>query len=155
MRCRRKNEENARRGSRWRRYGRAAALAIRSVVSMDPARQDEATLPDAHATHPIWRYAPQTARPYVQLARLDRPIGWWLLLLPCWEGSLLASSAKHIGPNYFHLLLFLIGAIAMRGAGSTYNDYVDREIDAKVERTKKRPLACGDRKSTRLNSSHT
>ncbi len=110
---------------------------------MDPARQDEATLPDAHATHPIWRYAPQTARPYVQLARLDRPIGWWLLLLPCWEGSLLASSAKHIGPNYFHLLLFLIGAIAMRGAGSTYNDYVDREIDAKVERTKKRPLACG------------
>jgi 4-hydroxybenzoate polyprenyltransferase len=46
-------------------------------------------------------------------------------------------------PNYFHLFLFFIGAIVMRGAGSTYNDYVDREIDAKVERTKKRPLACG------------
>ena len=110
---------------------------------MDPGRQDEAMLPDAQAAHPIWRYAPQTARPYVQLARLDRPIGWWLLLLPCWEGSLLASSAEHMTPNYFHLFLFFIGAIVMRGAGSTYNDYVDREIDAKVERTKKRPLACG------------
>ncbi|MBM3575015.1 MAG: 4-hydroxybenzoate octaprenyltransferase [Methylocystis sp.] len=110
---------------------------------MDPGRQDEAMLPDAQAAHPIWRYAPQTARPYVQLARLDRPIGWWLLLLPCWEGSLLASSAEHMAPNYFHLFLFFIGAIVMRGAGSTYNDYVDRQIDAKVERTKKRPLACG------------
>ena len=110
---------------------------------MDSDRQDEAMLPDAQAAHPIWRYAPQTARPYVQLARLDRPIGWWLLLLPCWEGSLLASSAEHMTPNYFHLFLFFIGAIVMRGAGSTYNDYVDREIDAKVERTKKRPLACG------------
>ena len=109
---------------------------------MDPGRKDEAMLPDAHTAHPIWRYAPQIARPYVQLARLDRPIGWWLLLLPCWEGSLLACSAEHITPNYFHLLLFFIGAIVMRGAGSTYNDYVDREIDAKVERTKKRPLAC-------------
>ena len=109
---------------------------------MDPGRQDEAMLPDAHTAHPIWRYAPLIARPYVQLARLDRPIGWWLLLLPCWEGSLLACSAEHITPNYFHLLLFFIGAVVMRGAGSTYNDYVDREIDAKVERTKKRPLAC-------------
>lgn len=110
---------------------------------MDPGRQDEAMLPDANVAHPIWRYVPQIARPYVQLARLDRPIGWWLLLLPCWEGSLLACSAENITPNYFHLLLFFIGAIVMRGAGSTYNDYVDREIDAKVERTKKRPLACG------------
>jgi len=110
---------------------------------MDPGRQDEAMLPDAHAAHPIWRYAPQIARPYVQLARLDRPIGWWLLLLPCWQGSLLACSVERLTPNYFHLFLFFIGAIVMRGAGSTYNDYVDREIDARVKRTKKRPLACG------------
>jgi 4-hydroxybenzoate polyprenyltransferase len=105
--------------------------------------KENAALPDAIASHPIWRYAPDVLRPYVQLARLDRPIGWWLLLLPCWQSSALASVAYERTPNFYHLALFLIGAIAMRGAGSTYNDYVDRDIDGKVERTKARPLASG------------
>jgi 4-hydroxybenzoate polyprenyltransferase len=77
------------------------------------------------------------------LARLDRPIGWWLLLLPCWWSSALAGIAGGSSPNPWHLLLFLIGAIAMRGAGSTYNDLVDRELDAGVERTRNRPLPSG------------
>jgi 4-hydroxybenzoate polyprenyltransferase len=110
------------------------------------ANQDkttEAFLPDAVADHPLWRLAPSFARPYVQLARLDRPVGWWLLLLPCWQSSALASCALGRAPDFHHLALFFIGAVAMRGAGSTYNDIVDRDIDAKVERTRARPLASG------------
>jgi 4-hydroxybenzoate polyprenyltransferase len=102
-----------------------------------------AALPDARVDHPIWRYAPSRFRPYVQLARLDRPIGWWLLLLPCWWSSALATTSLGRAPNVAHLILLLIGAVAMRGAGSTYNDIIDREIDAKVERTRNRPLASG------------
>ncbi|MGJ0506673.1 MAG: 4-hydroxybenzoate octaprenyltransferase [Methylocystis sp.] len=104
---------------------------------------DDAALPDAETDHPIWRHAPAWVRPYVQLARLDRPVGWWLLLLPCWESSALAAAALHRAPNLWHLALFFIGAVVMRGAGSTYNDYVDREIDSKVARTRGRPLASG------------
>jgi 4-hydroxybenzoate polyprenyltransferase len=100
-------------------------------------------LPDAIADHPLLRRAPPALLPFIQLARLDRPIGWWLLLLPCWESSALASASLREGPSIWHLTLFFIGAVAMRGAGSTYNDYVDREIDAKVERTRLRPLASG------------
>jgi 4-hydroxybenzoate polyprenyltransferase len=77
------------------------------------------------------------------LARIDRPIGWWLLLLPCWWSAALAGLAVGRLPDLAHLLLFLVGAVAMRGAGSTYNDLVDREIDAKVERTRGRPLPSG------------
>ncbi|QAY96896.1 4-hydroxybenzoate octaprenyltransferase [Methylovirgula ligni] len=101
-----------------------------------------ASLPDA-AGLSLLRYAPPSWQPYIQLARLDRPIGWWLLLLPCWWASLLASNVKHAPPNFWHLALFLIGAVAMRGAGTTYNDILDRNIDAKVERTRNRPLASG------------
>ena len=100
-------------------------------------------LPDAVVDHPLWRFAPAPLRPFVQLARLDRPIGWWLLLLPCWQGSALASAALGRPLELFHLALFFIGAVSMRGAGSTYNDIVDRKIDAKVERTRGRPLASG------------
>jgi 4-hydroxybenzoate polyprenyltransferase len=100
-------------------------------------------LPDAIPNHPLWRFAPAPWRPYVQLARLDRPVGWWLLLLPCWQSSALASVALGKAPHLLHLLLFFVGAVAMRGAGSTYNDIVDRGVDAKVERTRGRPLASG------------
>lgn len=103
----------------------------------------EPALPDSVADHPAWRSAPPALRPFIQLARLDRPIGWWLLLLPCWQSSALASASLREAPNLWHLTLFFIGAIVMRGAGSTYNDYVDRDIDAKVERTRLRPLASG------------
>jgi 4-hydroxybenzoate polyprenyltransferase len=88
--------------------------------------------------------APAWSRPYLRLARLDRPIGWWLLLLPCWWSAALAAIPAHAwGPNLWHVLLFLIGAIVMRGAGCTWNDLVDRDIDARVERTRSRPIPSG------------
>ena len=110
-----------------------------------PAAAEAASgaLPDAVPSQFIFKLAPASFRPYLQLARIDRPIGWWLLLLPCWQSSALAASVEGKGLYFWHLLLFLIGAIAMRGAGSTYNDLVDREIDAKVERTRGRPLPSG------------
>ncbi len=100
-------------------------------------------LPDSVSTHFSLRLAPAIWVPFIQLARIDRPIGWWLLLLPCWWSSALASVALKQPLHIIHLLLFFIGAIAMRGAGSTYNDLVDREIDAGVERTCGRPLPSG------------
>lgn len=100
-------------------------------------------LPDSVSTHFSLRLAPAAWVPFIQLARIDRPIGWWLLLLPCWWSSALASVALNQPLNLIHLVLFLIGAVAMRGAGSTYNDLVDREIDAGVERTRARPLPSG------------
>lgn len=100
-----------------------------------------ALLPDASPF--FLRHTPQPLLPFVELARLDRPIGWWLLLLPCWWSSLLASISRGAPPNLAHLALFFLGAVAMRGAGSTYNDLVDRDIDAKVERTANRPLPSG------------
>ena len=102
-----------------------------------------AALPDAAGRSLVWRFAPEGVRPFIQLARVDRPIGWWLLLLPCWWSSALASVAQATPPNVLHLALFMAGAIAMRGAGSTYNDLVDAEMDAQVERTRGRPLPSG------------
>ena len=88
--------------------------------------------------------APAAARPYLRLARLDRPIGSWLLLLPCWWSAGLANVAAHDPwPQFWHLALFFIGAFAMRGAGCTWNDIVDRDIDALVERTRSRPIPAG------------
>jgi 4-hydroxybenzoate polyprenyltransferase len=100
-------------------------------------------LPDARPAQWLFALTPAAWHPYIQLARLDRPIGWWLLVLPCWWSSLLASLVLRQPPRFFDGLLFLVGAIAMRGAGSTYNDLVDRDIDAKVERTRQRPLPSG------------
>ena len=102
-----------------------------------------ARLPDAVEDSFILRLAPQSWRPLLQLARIDRPIGWWLLVLPCWQSSALASVKAGAPPHWRDVLLFLIGAIAMRGAGSTYNDIVDRKIDAQVARTRGRPLPSG------------
>ena len=88
--------------------------------------------------------APAWTRPYLRLTRLDRPIGWWLLLLPCWWSAALAAiPAGRWGPDPWNVLLFLIGAIVMRGAGCTWNDLVDRDIDARVERTRSRPIPSG------------
>jgi 4-hydroxybenzoate polyprenyltransferase len=89
-------------------------------------------------------FAPVWVRPYLRLARLDRPIGSWLLLLPCWWSSGLAAiAAKEATPSPLHLLLFLVGAFAMRGAGCTWNDIVDRDLDGSVERTRSRPIPSG------------
>jgi 4-hydroxybenzoate polyprenyltransferase len=88
--------------------------------------------------------APVWSRPYLRLARLDRPIGSWLLLLPCWWSAALAAVAAHTrGPSLWHLVLFFVGAFAMRGAGCTWNDIVDRDLDASVERTRSRPIPSG------------
>ncbi len=88
----------------------------------------------------IDRLAPASARPYLRLARFDRPVGWWLLLLPCWWSSALASPGW---PNPALWVLFLIGAVVMRGAGCTLNDIVDRDFDAAVARTANRPIPSG------------
>jgi 4-hydroxybenzoate polyprenyltransferase len=88
--------------------------------------------------------APPWSRPYLRLARFDRPIGSWLLLAPCWWSCALAAIAGHARtPNLVHLALFFVGAFAMRGAGCTWNDIVDRDLDASVERTRSRPIPSG------------
>ena len=87
--------------------------------------------------------APSWSRPYLRLARLDRPIGSWLLLLPCWWSSALAAIAGGRLPNLAHIVLFFIGAFAMRGAGCTWNDIVDSDLDRAVERTRSRPIPSG------------
>jgi 4-hydroxybenzoate polyprenyltransferase len=88
----------------------------------------------------IDRWLPRAARPYARLMRLDRPIGTWLLLLPGWWAITLAGFGI---PDTRLTLLFLVGALVMRGAGCTYNDLIDRDIDAKVARTASRPLPSG------------
>jgi 4-hydroxybenzoate polyprenyltransferase len=110
-------------------------------LTAEADRQD--TLPDARPHSLVLRLTPDFALPYVQLARLDRPAGWQLLLAPCWWAAALAGDAVHHGPDLTHLLLFLIGAIVMRGAGCTYNDILDRDLDAGVSRTRGRPLPSG------------
>lgn len=98
----------------------------------------------------VERHAPAFARPYLRLARADRPIGTWLLLIPClWSVALALVAMKSEGlvPPYGRaallIVLFAIGALAMRGAGCTWNDILDRDIDGKVERTRSRPLPSG------------
>lgn len=85
---------------------------------------------------------PAGLRDYALLARWDRPIGTWLLLLPCWWGVLLPAGAD-VWTRLWYGLLFAVGAVAMRGAGCTVNDLVDRDLDRRVERTRNRPLAAG------------
>jgi 4-hydroxybenzoate polyprenyltransferase len=86
------------------------------------------------------RYAPPALRPYIRLARLDRPIGTWLLLFPGWWAIALAAPGW---PDLRLMALFAIGAVAMRGAGCTLNDIIDRDFDARVARTRTRPLPSG------------
>ncbi|WOC15349.1 4-hydroxybenzoate octaprenyltransferase [Pseudochrobactrum sp. MP213Fo] len=106
---------------------------------------------DAPSGHWVYNVLPRRLWPYAQLARWDRPIGWQLLLWPClWSAALVASAGAKVGdnvwsvlPSVWHLLLFTIGAIAMRGAGCTYNDLADQDIDDQVARTRSRPLPSG------------
>jgi 4-hydroxybenzoate polyprenyltransferase len=81
---------------------------------------------------------------YARLMRLHRPVGIWLLLWPCWWSMLLVSYAMHRTPSLLLMILFFIGAIAMRSAGCIVNDMADRKFDKQVERTKDRPLASGE-----------
>ena len=106
--------------------------------------RSELKIADAPERNWVDRYAPAPWRPYLRLSRADRPIGAWLLLLPGWWSlTLAAAHESHSAPNIFLVLLFFVGALAMRGAGCTYNDIIDRDIDAKVARTANRPLPSG------------
>ena len=89
----------------------------------------------------IDRIAPEKVRPYFRLARFDRPIGTWLLLLPCWWSLALASPGV---PELSAIGLFAVGAVIMRGAGCTVNDLADRKFDLLVARTALRPIPSGD-----------
>jgi len=88
--------------------------------------------------------APSWSRPYLRLARLDRPIGSWLLMMPCWWAAALSAGIAHqLSRLPLDIVLFFIGAFAMRGAGCTWNDITDRDLDARVERTRSRPIPAG------------
>src|SRR3990172_6499881 len=107
------------------------------------AEEQDTPVADAVRGHWADRTLPESWRPYARMARLERPIGWWLLLWPCWWSSAMATDAVGRWPNLWHLMLFLIGAVVMRGAGCTYNDIVDRDLDAQVARTRSRPIPSG------------
>ena len=99
---------------------------------------------DADRRNWVTIYAPKSIQPYLQLARFDRPIGFWLLAIPCWAGIALSRlDQSWVWSDLKFALLFGLGAIAMRGAGCTYNDILDRDLDAKVSRTQNRPLPGG------------
>src|SRR5258705_9793574 len=103
-----------------------------------------ATVRDASPRNWVDRIAPAPWRPYLRLARFDRPIGAWLLLFPCWWAQALAElSLGHPYPKPWYLALFLVGAFLMRAAGCTYNDIVDKDYDARVARTAARPIPSG------------
>lgn len=110
---------------------------------------DSGRVSDAPSDNWVYRVLPRGIWPYAQLARWDRPIGWQLLLWPClWSAALAANVAAAAGSFDWarlvgHLLLFFLGAVAMRGAGCTYNDLVDHDIDQAVARTRSRPLPSG------------
>ena len=109
---------------------------------MPPASLNSA-LPDASPTNWVDRHAPPVLRPWLKLARLDRPVGAWLLLMPGWQGVALACSQQGRGPDLALLAKIFLGAVLMRAAGCAWNDILDRELDAKVARTAQRPVASG------------
>ena len=97
---------------------------------------------DSETSWLLSRLSPRT-QAYAQLARYDRPIGAWLLFWPCFWGLFLAGAVNNVWPPFTDIIAFAIGALAMRGAGCTYNDIIDRELDAQVARTALRPLPSG------------
>jgi len=129
-----------------RRLGSGTSAHLQKpTMPQDPTPSERThRIADAPPRNWVDRYAPERARPYLRLARLDRPIGVWLLLLPCWWGVALAEVSRVSPfPNLWFLALFAIGALVMRAAGCAYNDYVDRHYDAKVSRTASRPIPSG------------
>ena len=111
---------------------------------MQPRDASTSRVPDAAPGNWVDRLSPDAWRPYMRLARFDRPIGAWLLLFPAWWSQSLAEiSLGHPFPNVWYWALFWIGAFVMRGAGCTYNDIVDRDYDGRVARTAARPIPSG------------
>ncbi|MBL8671947.1 MAG: 4-hydroxybenzoate octaprenyltransferase [Alphaproteobacteria bacterium] len=110
---------------------------------MDPAAEPATGgFTDIPRQHWIERL-PAWMRPYARLARIDRPVGAELLLYPCWWGAALAAARDGRLPDWWHILLFAVGAFVMRAAGCVLNDWADRDFDRQVERTRARPLASG------------
>ena len=104
-----------------------------------------AATPDAVKGNWVDRYAPGAWRPYLRLMRADRPVGTWLLLIPCWQGLALGSivAPPAMMTLFWHAALFAVGSFVMRGAGCAYNDIADRDFDARVARTALRPIPSG------------
>jgi 4-hydroxybenzoate polyprenyltransferase len=112
---------------------------------MNDSAESGADASDIPSAGWVDRLAPARVRPWMRLARMDRPIGTWLLLLPCWWSTALATAARPepAWPNPWFFVLFAVGATVMRGAGCTWNDITDREFDARVARTATRPIPSG------------
>jgi 4-hydroxybenzoate polyprenyltransferase len=108
-------------------------------------RDPQSEIKPSDAVTGSWvNHAPKPIRPFLRLMRMDRPIGSWLLFWPCAFGLILGAVADaRMFPDPIHVLLMGIGAVVMRGAGCTYNDIIDRDIDAQVERTRGRPIPSG------------
>ncbi|MET0438804.1 MAG: 4-hydroxybenzoate octaprenyltransferase, partial [Devosia sp.] len=103
-----------------------------------------APVADAQRDNWVDRHAPDWLKPYARLARWDRPIGFWLLFWPCaWGLALAAVEIPERGFGWIAAVFMFIGAVLMRGAGCTFNDIVDRDIDMKVARTRLRPIPSG------------
>lgn len=111
---------------------------------MQSGQSSKGPVADAPRGNWVDRFAPEALKPYARMARWDRPIGYWLLFWPCAMAVGLAGVAgAPAGLAWWHLVLFLIGAVAMRGAGCALNDIADRDIDGKVARTRLRPIPSG------------
>ena len=114
------------------------------MIQKSEMPEAEDRVSDAPPRNWVDRYAPQPVRPYLRLSRADRPIGTWLLLIPCLWGLSLSALATGYKPWDLWLAAgCAIGAFLMRGAGCTWNDLTDRDIDAQVARTRSRPLPSG------------
>ena len=114
-------------------------------VNPDPGH-DSGRVSDAVQNSWVDTFPHEWAKPYLRLSRFDRPIGTWLLAIPCWWGLFLAMAADPESPNLADAWILVacgMGAVLMRGAGCTWNDIVDRDLDAKVARTRSRPLPSG------------
>jgi len=105
-------------------------------------QNEDRIIADASRKNWVDQYAPAGLQPYMKLSRVDRPIGTWLLLFPCWWALAMTAGQSQL-PDFTFLILFGIGAFIMRGAGCTLNDIADRNFDGQVERTKKRPIPSG------------
>jgi 4-hydroxybenzoate polyprenyltransferase len=108
--------------------------------------EPEGQVADAVSGNWVDRLAPSVSRPYLRLSRADRPIGTWLLLLPCFWGVALAAASSPGGARTWDIWIVAgcaVGAFLMRGAGCTWNDITDRDIDGKVARTRSRPIPSG------------
>jgi len=109
-----------------------------------PSPQPSGAVADAQRGNWVDSYLPEALKPYARLARLDRPIGFWLLFWPCgFSLAMAAVKSPAAGFDWRALVLCFVGAVVMRGAGCTFNDIVDRDIDEKVDRTRSRPIPAG------------